>query len=86
MEVLVEGQVGLKQEIGALYAEMGASGYSFCAPSEEVEALDHLIFTGRRCKHCGIEDATSYHPFWRENPRSYVIFVVCDFCGWVEEV
>ena len=80
MEILTE-TVGV---VDGLYQEMVAAGYVCRAPSEEVGALDALIFERGKCLACGGD--VKYHPFWMESPRSYRPFVVCVACGYTREV
>ena len=88
---------GLSPEAGMavdeLYLEMMMGGYECRAPDPEVGRLDAAVFKRGRCGRCGEgregelkEGVLTFHPFFKERPRSYRCFVICGKCGYTREV
>lgn len=73
-------------DLEEIRADLLARGYEERAPDEESYAIDNQVTLESACSDCGSQLLT-YHPFSRENPRSYKALVKCGNpdCGLIEE-
>ena len=63
--------------------ELKAGGYRGGRPNWGLLSqpdIDDQLCADSKCATCGYQ-GLEYHPFIRDEPRSYLAFVVCPTCG-----